>query len=323
MLFTGPIYTDENRYVHSAVYGVTESIPEFMELSKDRRSWVAQRVRRYDPEDDLSRAAARVSYIYTRVTNNWLAAIRLLSGTEVPEIDSDYLLRLNDVVIPHEAPELTGEQLERCLSGLYNLLHCTPNQGVGISPQRTGNCDLYRMCPWCRYKKTRELFLTLLPYLSSSKKLAVTSFMTPMEGMSSEYFANSDAHSVIGEAIQKNRDWICDILITLPYRVYLNDGDSEMFWRTSLVAVAEEDKAVPSIEDLSPSSIPGARMISDGTVCFYKPTLAGLSAALRPVMGYPGWPLRHEHNRQFLCDLARTLIPRDVFRMATHGIRAR
>lgn len=319
MLFTGPILKDENRYVHTAVYGVAGNIYEFKDLSMKPGSWVGSRVRDYDPGNDMCLKTARVSYIYTRVTNNWLAAIRALSGKDVPEID--YLLRLDDVVIPPVVPELTEEQKDCCLKSLYSLLHCTPNQGVGISPARQGNCDLYRLCPFCRYRKTRELFLAFKPYLSEGKKLAVTSFLTPMEELHPEYPVIGDAHSVIGKAIRSKRDWICDVLITQPYRIFHDEGKPEMFWKSYLVAVVEEDAALPVIEDLCPGSIAGAEMLSDGVVREYEPTLAGLSNALRAVMGYPGWLLRHEHDNRFLYDLARVLIPFNVFKMATHGMR--
>lgn len=323
MLFTGPIYSGENRYVHTAVYGVVENIPEFQELSKNPRCWVGNRVRNYDPNNDLSRAAARISYIYTRVTNNWLAAIKALSGSEVPVDRIEYLLRLDDVVIPSEIPKLTEEQMRRCLKGLYNLLHCTPNQGVGISPVREGNCDLYRLCPFCRYKKTRELFLAFEPHLSEGRELAVTSFLTPMDELHPGYPVSSDVHSVIGKAIRSKREWICDVFITQPFRKYFVDSEPEMFWKSSLVAVKEEGAELSSIEDLCPNEIKGAEMISEGVSRGYNPTLAGLSTALRPVMGYPGWLLRHEHDKRFMYDLSRILIPTNVFKMAFHGMRVR
>lgn len=270
----------------------------------------------------LKKHAALIVFIHQR------SRALMASIVEVMDGDSGYgnlYRKLIDTVSVNvtSSPELSDEQFSSCRRKLVNTVSCAPNQGFASFPKLTLSCDQYRLCPWCRYKKARQIFDAFVPYLNSESEVCVTHFMSPCDPEALSINSSKAAYGKIMKAIGAERDWICDYPITLPAKVRSLDGEYRLVWRTSLIAIVPKGQPLAVPEALAPKKIDGATMISNGVVYRYSATTDGLRDAFIPIMRYPQWMLGSSLTDWLLADMLTVLCVGDQYRSEPHGFPKR
>ena len=221
------------------------------------------------------------------------------------------------------SPELSDELFSSRRKKLVSMVSCAPNQGFASFPKLELSCDQYRLCPWCRYKKARQIFEAFVPYLDPEHEVCVTHFMSPCDPMALSINSSNAASGKITKAIGAGRDWVCDYLITLPAKVRSLDGGYRLVWRTSLIAIVPKGQPLEVPEALAPKKIDGATMISNGVVYRYSATADGLRDAFIPIMRYPRWMLGSSLTDWLLADILTVLCVGDQYRAEPHGFPKR
>ena len=209
------------------------------------------------------------------------------------------------------------------LGALHEMKRCAPD-GVFTDLSNPIHCRLYRMCPWCRYRKTLEMLERMGKHLKQAKRIAVTQFSSYALMADMDLEGN---RKVIEATCKKQNHWLGDFVITLPVWLqdtfYNNQWSSSYLsaWETSIIAF--DDGSAPLI--LPENSItPKARKkhgmyfsSGGGWVVWENNTKKSLSEALKLVTGYPLYLLSKELDpieSPFVLDNANQL------RAVGHGI---
>lgn len=319
-----------NRHIIDSVYRPAGTA-EFGKLFDDPTSWVHASVTMSRQSDYLYRTAALIGYIHYRTRALIASIVNLLSDNTI--YDEERVASLPSVEVTASRPDaLTDEMRHRCVYLLNNMYSCTPNQGFWTAgtQQRAMSCDQYRLCPWCRYRKSLEMFNALSFLFPSegaeARDICVTHFMSICDPMALDLNSPAQAYQKVARSIADNRDWLGDYVVTLPRQVrtdvYGDDAARyEMVWRTSLIAITEHGFDLPLPEALSPMKIEGAHFISDGVVYRYPAEPAGLRDAFKTVMGYPKFMLSSELTDELLGIILTVLSAGDRNRAVPHGLR--
>jgi hypothetical protein len=267
----------------------------------------------------IAQSAARIVFLHQRKQALLAAMINLLGDEPmfgVPQVDL-----LGEVEVSAVRPELlTDRQRQLCRALLLNMFYCAPNQGFISDWPRDLSCVQYRLCPWCRYKKTHLLFNTLSSFLGDDREVCVTHFMSPCKPAKLDLNSPEAAYEKVARSIRDQRDWICDYLITLPVQIRGNDGVYRLVWRTSLIAIAPKGQILSVPESLAPKNIEGSTFMSDGVVYHYPADLKGLGNAFTSVTGYPKWMQSQHLTDDLLTNVLTVLLAGDRNRAVAHGI---
>lgn len=320
MKVTGLHLDGTNRPIHDAVYkpaGTREFKTRVDTPDCDLFRDVSMRSNTY-----LKKHAALIVFIHQRSRALMASIVEVLSD------DSGYgdiyrkLIDTVDVNVT-SVPRLNNDLLSSCRKRLMDMVSCAPNQGFSSTSNLAFSCDQYRLCPWCRYKKVRQIFDAFVPYLDPEHEVCVTHFMSPCDPTLLSINSSRTAYAKITKAIGAGRDWVCDYLITLPTHVRSLDGEYRLVWRTSLIAIVPEGQPLKAPEALAPKKIDGATMMSDGVVYRYPATTDGLRDAFKPIMGYPKWMLTSKLTDRLLADFLTVLCVGDQYRAEPHGFSKR
>lgn len=318
-----------NRYIHDAVYGHVSKLDAFKSELKDTNSWVHQMVdiKTNDPKSNIYKAARRVAYISRRYRANASSLYNLLKDrSHTPLIP--YPFEDDEVAMELPVSLLPDDTLIQSLRLLKRMFFCTPNQGVGNNLSQQYSCGQYRLCPWCRYEKIHYMFTEIVAELKKDMQVCVTHFSTPCDRRT--FDVNSDP-AMYEKAVKsackgRNKGWLKDYVITLPYRVrtanYDKDSDDKynLVWRTTVIALAEGGEKLQSPEEAFPktSDFPTTFM-SEGPWLKFPPTKAGLCDAFRTFAEFPFWMLSLYHDPHFVADALTTLAAGSRDRAVGHG----
>lgn len=314
------IFINNNRFIHDAVYKPAET-KEFFQVLDDPLNWLYPHIAMGHHNSYMSRCAARIVYIGLRSRALMAALANFL--LDRPFYSEGLIEQYSAVNARADFREqLTSQQLSNCAYLLHNMIYCTPNQGfVNSSPGDAKSCDQYRLCPWCRYRKARQLFNALAALLGPGRNICVTHFMVSCRSNKFDLNSPRVAYEKVARSIRDQRDWFGDYLITLPQRIRASDKTWHLVWRTSLIAVTEEDKLLPLPESLAPKHIKGANFLSDGIVYCFPAEPEGLRDAFSLVMGYPKWMLTTDLANDLCRDILTVLLAGDRNRAVPHGLR--
>jgi len=317
------LHLDEtNRFIHDSVYK-TSATKEFLSLVKNKQSDLFKGVS-IKESLYLQKQAALIVYIHRRSRALMASIVEVLDGD-----DKDYAGMYRSIIDTvsvevNRSLNLTSEQFNASRSRLVKMVSCTPNQGFSSVPKlrQTTSCDQYRLCPWCRYRKARQIFDAFLPYLTTSHQICVTHFDTLCDPENLSVLCEKKSYSKITKAINAGRDWICDYMITLPTHVRGGDGVYRLMLRTSLIAIVPAGQPLCAPEALAPKNLDDASIVSDGVVLRFPGSSDGLTDAFKRVVGYPKWMLFPTLTDKRLFDILTVLALGDRFRAEPHGFSA-
>lgn len=161
-------------------------------------SWVHDGVAMSRKNYHLYRNAALIAYIHRRTQALAASVVNLLS--DEPVHYNEWFQSLPPVKVTASRPAgLTKEERGRCVKPLNDMLYCTPNRGFGntlkLAKREMKSCDQYRLCPWCRYEKTLDLFDDLSELLQDDREVCVTHFMSICDPMSRELSSPKSAYA--------------------------------------------------------------------------------------------------------------------------------
>jgi hypothetical protein len=320
MNVTGLILKDANRFIHEAVYRPAAT-RECRELVEDFGSPLYDRVAIKSSRPHVLQSAARIVFIHERTQALSAAAINLLSDEPWFGGRRPVPHGLAQIDVRAQKPAMSAE-LQSCRAGLFDIHYCTPNQGffTDSGREKPKSCKQYRLCPWCRYKKTREIFESLLPLLDPERRVCVTHYFSPCCPEALDLNTSLKAGEKVCRSIRDARSWPADYVITLPHHVRSADR-YRLVWRTSLIAVVNKDELFTPLDDLAPKKIRDATFLSDGVVYRHAATSKGLSQALARVTAYPRWMLSKSLSDELLADLLTVLLAGDRNRAVAHGLR--
>lgn len=214
---------------------------------------------------------------------------------------------------------------EVAIDALNRMKSCFP-AGVTydseIDSHKIMDCERYSVCPWCRFRKAKQIMKSLDACRADAKQLAYIKLTAPVMLMPSHEDYIQSYKAVINSICKKRPLFFADYVVTVPnWRAvsYGDDLDFTFNFETTIIGLSHEPTELPLPEDcLSPEMRQRAVFGSDGSGGWTvgRPTLKMLAQAMRTAMGFsPGLLTPHVNPIEFR--IASSLQSR--FRAVAHG----
>ena len=209
-------------------------------------------------------------------------------------------------------------------NALHEMKRCAPD-GVFTDIPNPIHCRLYRVCPWCRYRKALEILEHLGSKLKRNQPIAIAKILSPLEE-SHDGVAGYDR--VIQATCKERNHFLGDYVITLPSwlqnRDHINQAPGNYLysgmWETSIIAYAKKGSPLVLPEEaVTAKAREKAGMnfhTPGGWVVWESGTKEALSEALKYAMAYPLYLLSKQMEAE---DINRILSRGNTMRAVGHG----
>jgi len=207
--------------------------------------------------------------------------------------------------------------------------HAAPLKPGDHSTEKEENlyhCDIYQLCPWCRYRTTSRMYPKLNPLLTPNRKIVVVQFKALVDGLHPDMDYGHDNHKKLMDAWRSKNEYVGGYTITLPEWHALHDYHDKgalpqhsMTLNTYVILITEKSQTVKPFHQCTPSTLQHPNYLTVPTTLEWKANVGGLRAALKFVMQHPLQMLTTKHAPTFPREVETVFNTRSFFEKAPLG----
>ena len=141
---------------------------------------------------------------------------------------------------------------EAYVTKLNRVKSCLP-LGVTREPRNNMDCEVYSVCPWCRFRKAKQIMETLHELLPQARQLSYITLTAPVMFIENPQ-DHHESYAAITKSLCKKRNlFVGDFVVTVPrWRPIFRAGELESFCfclETTIIGLSEEPTELPMPED--------------------------------------------------------------------------
>jgi hypothetical protein len=218
-----------------------------------------------------------------------------------------------------------SDEMEKVLTSMKTC----PPAGVVTEIETDGairSCDIYQLCPWCRYRKATAIYRKLRPLLQTGRKITVVHVKNLVDGSHLDNEFGHDNHKKLMDAWRAKNKYVGGYTITLPEWHMLHDyqdtgslADYSLTLNTYVIAITDESDHIKAFHNCAPATLDTSFFLSNPSTPEWKANIGGLRDALKSVMKHPLQMLAAQHALDFPFQIETVIQARSYFESTVLG----
>jgi hypothetical protein len=334
MKITGIHQSKHSRPVREAVYSGVYSLREYQAYREDPRqeNFLTEERKMVDMKNTRNQylidETLKVALIYRRFRRVCNLLLKIANNPDL--LKEEYTLsdKLGNLT-PNGLFGFYGFSdnipQKKLMTTLASMKTCFPAGVITDMEDDRRSCDIYQLCPWCRYKATTKIYQQLRPMLSRSRKIIVSGFLNKANEIPMDLEIDNEVRHQLTTGWRKKNKLMGGYTITLPEWHALHDISNpralpcySLSFNTFMVAVAENSEEVKAVHHCTDSKSTEIYAIAT-PMLQWKANAAGLQAALGYVMKYPTQLLATRHACTFASEIETVISARPALGRSSFG----